>query len=73
MTDDRMAPRALLEKGPDTDLLREMIGFVASQLMECEAESLCGAGRDPSQSGSTCRAARSSYGRTARRGPYASW
>lgn len=29
MTDDRMALQALLEKGSDTDLLREMIGFVA--------------------------------------------
>ena len=44
MTDDRMALQALLEKGSDTDLLREMIGFVASRLMDCEVESLCGAG-----------------------------
>jgi hypothetical protein len=29
MTDDTMAPRGLLEKSSDADLLREMIGFAA--------------------------------------------
>jgi hypothetical protein len=29
MTDDRMALAQLLEKGSDSDLLREMIGYVA--------------------------------------------
>ncbi|MBM3487871.1 MAG: IS256 family transposase, partial [Alphaproteobacteria bacterium] len=35
---------ALLEKGSDATLLREMIGFAATRLMELESESLCGAG-----------------------------
>ena len=44
MTDDMIALRALLEKGSDTTLLREMIGFAAQRLMELETETLCGAG-----------------------------
>ena len=44
MTDDKMALRALLEKGCDATFLREMIGFAAQRLMELETESLCGAG-----------------------------
>ena len=44
MTDDKIALRELLEKGSDTTLLREMIGFAAQRLMELEAETLCGAG-----------------------------
>ena len=44
MTDDRIALRALLEKGSDATFLREMIGFAAEQLMELETEGLCGAG-----------------------------
>ena len=44
MTTDRMALRELLEKGSDVDLLREMIGFVATRLMELEVDGLCGAG-----------------------------
>src|SRR5271165_834271 len=44
MTDDMMALRALLEKGSDASLLREMIGFAAQRLMELETEGLCGAG-----------------------------
>jgi putative transposase len=45
MTDDKIALRALLEKGSDATFLREMIGFAAQRLMELESESLCGAGR----------------------------
>jgi transposase-like protein len=45
MTDDKIALRALLEKGSDATFLREMIGFAAQRLMELESEALCGAGR----------------------------
>ena len=45
MTEDKMALRELLEKGSDATLLREMIGFAATRLMELESESLCGAAR----------------------------
>jgi putative transposase len=43
MTDEMMALRTLLEKSPDADFLREMIGFAAQRLMELEVESLTGA------------------------------
>jgi transposase-like protein len=43
MTDDKIALRALLEKGSDTTFLREMIGFAAERLMALETEALCGA------------------------------
>mgnify|MGYP003513470501 FL=1 len=43
MTDDRMALAQLLEKGSDSDLLREMIGYVAQRLMQLDVEGLVGA------------------------------
>ena len=43
MTDDMMALRAVLEKSPDADVLREMIGFAAERLMELEVRGLTGA------------------------------
>jgi putative transposase len=44
MTMDRMTLKALLEKGSDDDLLREMIGFVANRMMDLEVEGQTGAG-----------------------------
>ena len=43
MTDEMMQLRALVQKNPDTDLLREMIGFTAQRLMELEVGALTGA------------------------------
>src|ERR1700744_6150386 len=43
MTAETMSLRALMEKAPDADFLREMIGFAAQRLMELEVGGLTGA------------------------------
>ena len=59
MTTDMMNFRDLVEKAPDADLLREMIGFAAERLMELEVGAVTGAAygeKDPAR-----RAQRNGY------------
>ena len=53
MTDDKIALRALLEKGSDATFLREMIGFAAERLMQLETEAACGAAPGERNAGRT--------------------
>ena len=43
MTIDRMTLKALVEKGSDDDLLKEMMAYVANRMMDLEVEGLTGA------------------------------
>ena len=43
MTDGMMDLRALVEKVPDADLLREMVGFACQRLIELEVAAKTGA------------------------------
>ena len=45
MTNATMALAELAEKGPDVDVLRQMVQFAAQRLMDMEAETLCGGKR----------------------------
>jgi hypothetical protein len=59
MTTDMMNFRDFVEKAPDADLLREMIGFAAEPLMELEVGAVTGAAygeKDPAR-----RAQRNGY------------
>ena len=62
MTDEMMDLRSFVEKTPDADLLREMIGFAAERLMELEVGALTGAGYG--EKSATRRVQRNSLPRT---------
>ena len=53
MTDDKIALRALLDKGSDATFLREMMGFAAERLMQLETEAACGAATGERSAGRT--------------------
>ena len=44
MTKVSMALAELAEKGPDSDIVRELVGHVVQRLMSYEVQNLCEAG-----------------------------
>ncbi len=46
MTNATIALAELAEKGPDVDVLRQMVQFMAQRMMDMDVETLCGAGYD---------------------------
>ena len=46
MTAPMMTLAELAEKGPDIDVLRQMVQFMAQRLMELDVEGRCGAAYD---------------------------
>jgi hypothetical protein len=46
MTAPMMTLAELAEKGPDVDVLRQMVQFMAQRLMDVDVDSRCGAGYD---------------------------
>ncbi len=52
MTAPMMTLAELAEKGPDVDLLRQMVQFMAQRLMDIDVEGRCGAGYDEKAPGS---------------------
>ena len=46
MTAPMMTLAELAEKGPDVDVLRQMVQFMAQRLMDIDVEGRCGAGYD---------------------------
>jgi hypothetical protein len=57
MTDATMNLKALIEKTPDADPLREMIGLAAERLMEMEVAGLTGAAEPATSPRSTTKSA----------------
>ncbi|NWG74130.1 MAG: hypothetical protein HXY24_05925 [Rubrivivax sp.] len=57
MTTPTMALAELAEKGADVDVLREMVQFMAEQLMELQMQARCGADYDEKAPGA-CRSVR---------------
>jgi len=51
MTAPTMTLAELAEKGPDVDVLRQRVQFMAQRLMEIDGEGRCGAGYDQKASG----------------------